>query len=122
VSRHILAVVSDLFFGTKISEMAKRVGVPIEFATTEGQVLTLVPKKPSLVLIDLNLGAVNPLQLIPRLKAHPDLSAATLIGFVSHVHVELRQQAKEAGCDQVLPRSALSSELPQILQKIFRAG
>ena len=38
-------------------------------------------------------------------------------GFVSHVQGELKQKAQEAGCDVVMPRSAFSQTLPQLLRR-----
>jgi hypothetical protein len=34
---------------------------------------------------------------------------------VSHVQVDLLNTAQQAGCDRVMPRSAFSKKLPQIL-------
>ena len=67
--------------------------------------------------MDLNCDAVNPLQLISRLKADPDLKSISLIAFLSHVQGELKRQAHDAGCDVVMTRSAFSQSLPQILKR-----
>jgi hypothetical protein len=40
-----------------------------------------------------------------------------VIGFLSHVQGDLQQKAHEAGCDMVLPRSAFSQNLPQLLRR-----
>ena len=38
-------------------------------------------------------------------------------GFLSHVQGDLKQKAHEGGCDMVLPRSAFSQNLPQLLRR-----
>jgi hypothetical protein len=40
-----------------------------------------------------------------------------VIGFLSHVQGDLKQKAHEVGCDMVLPRSAFSQNLPQLLRR-----
>jgi len=40
-----------------------------------------------------------------------------IIGFLSHVQGDLKLRAQEAGCDMVLPRSAFSQNLPQLLRR-----
>ena len=40
-----------------------------------------------------------------------------IIGFLSHIQGELKVKAQEAGCDMVLPRSAFSQNLPQLLRR-----
>jgi hypothetical protein len=63
------------------------------------------------------MNGVQPLKMITKLKATPELKGISLIGFVSHVQGELKQQAHEAGCDIVMARSAFSQNLPQILKR-----
>ena len=72
--------------------------------------------KPSLIIFDLNNVGAKPLTLIPKLKIKLK-KATNIIGFVSHVQGELKMKAQEAGCDMVLPRSAFSQNLPQLLRR-----
>jgi hypothetical protein len=37
-----------------------------------------------------------------------------IAGFASHVHVDRMQSAREAGCDEVLARSAFVAALPSL--------
>ena len=113
----ILAVLDDLFFTVKINESAKRAGMPIVFVKSEKDALEQAAQKPALIIIDLNCGAVDPLDLIAKLKANAETKPLNVIGYVSHVQGELKQKAQEAGCDMVLARSAFSQNLPQILKR-----
>jgi CheY-like chemotaxis protein len=113
----VLAVVSDLFFVAKVNEAARMGGVKVDFAATVEKALELAKGEPSLVVIDLNCNGINAVELISRLRAQRELASSTLVGFVSHVQADLRQAALEAGCDLVLPRSAFSRELPELVTR-----
>ena len=56
------------------------------------------------------------LTLIPKLKSKLK-KGTSIIGFLSHVQGDLKQKAHEVGCDMVLPRSAFSQNLPQLLRR-----
>jgi CheY-like chemotaxis protein len=116
-NQKILAVLDDLFFTVKINEAAKRAGVPVEFVKTAKDALDKAQAHPPLIILDLNCTALDPVKLIEDLKSSAALKEIPLIGYVSHVQAELIQKAREAGCDQVLARSAFSKDLPQILKR-----
>jgi len=111
----ILAVVADLFFGAKIREAAKQAGATIEFVPGEDALWEKASARPSLIILDLNHAAVDPVALIAKLKADPERQQASILGFVSHVQAGLIDRAQAAGCDLVLARSAFSANLPEIL-------
>ena len=115
--KRVLAVVSDLFFSVKLTEAAKRAGLSLEFVKDGNDVLDKAKERPSLIIFDLNYDAAQPLTLIANLKAAAETRAISLIGYLSHVQGELKQQAQEAGCDMVMARSALSQNLPQIFKR-----
>lgn len=66
-------------------------------------------RQADLVIVDLHSQKFDPLSL------PADLSSARLLGFFSHVEVELQQQALAAGYDRVIPRSVFARDLAQIL-------
>lgn len=115
--KKVLAVVSDLFFSVKLTEAAKRSGLALEFVKEPKEVIEKAQTKPSLIIFDLNFEAVQPIKLISRLKAKAETKNISLIGYLSHIQVELKQQAQEAGCDMVMARSAFSQNMPQIFKR-----
>jgi PleD family two-component response regulator len=115
--KRVLAVVSDLFFSVKLTEAAKRAGLALEFVKESKEVLEKAKEKPSLIIFDLNFDSVQPLKLISKLKGNAATKGISLIGYLSHVQAELKQQAQEAGCDMVLARSAFSQNMPQIFKR-----
>jgi CheY-like chemotaxis protein len=116
----IFAFVDDLFFLAKIQETARKMNVKVEFVKTEKELQEKMgqngEEKPSLIIFDLNNVAAKPLTMIPKLKAKLK-KATNIIAFVSHVQGELKMKAQEAGCDMVLPRSAFSQNLAQLLRR-----
>ena len=115
--KRVLAVVSDLFFSSKLTEAAKRAGLSLEFVKDGSEVLGKAKEQPSLIIFDLNYEVAQPLMLIAQLKQSDETRSISLIGYLSHVQGELKQQAQEAGCDMVMARSALSQNLPQIFKR-----
>lgn len=117
-NKKILAAVEDLFFVVKINDLAKRAGLEVEFLKTEEAVLERAEEQqPLLVIVDLNNNKLDPVSLIGRLKTTTATKPISIIGFVSHVQGDLKQQAHDAGANMVLARSAFSTNLPQILKR-----
>ena len=116
-SKKVLAVVEDLFFTVKINEAAKRAGLGITFVKSELDALEQARQQPALIIVDINFQGVDPLNLIRKLKADDQTKRINLIGYLSHVQGELKLEAQQAGCDMVMPRSAFSQNLPQILKR-----
>lgn len=116
-NKKVLAVLEDLFFTVKINESAKRAGMQAEFVKSQQDTLEKAAEKPAVIILDLNFSAIEPLELIKRLKADENTKGVNLIGYVSHVQGELKQQAQEAGCDMVMARSAFSQNLPLLLKR-----
>jgi CheY-like chemotaxis protein len=117
----IYCFVDDLFFLAKIQEVARKLNVKVEFVKTEKDVLEKIEEngngsKPSLIIFDLNNTNAKPLTTIPKLKKLLKKETA-IIGFLSHLQADLKAKAQDAGCDMVLPRSAFSQNLPQLLRR-----
>ncbi len=119
-STRIFAFVDDLFFQTKIQDTARKLNVKVEFVKTDKDILERMEQNgqemPSLVIVDLNNANAKPLSTIPKLRSKLK-KATSILGFVSHVQGDLKMKAQEAGCDVVMPRSAFSQNLPQILRR-----
>ena len=116
----IFAFIEDLFFMAKIQETARKLNVKVEFVKSDKELIERMhqngEEKPSLIIFDLNNNGVKPLTLIPKLKTKLK-KGTSIIGFLSHVQGDLKQKAHEVGCDMVLPRSAFSQNLPQLLRR-----
>jgi hypothetical protein len=121
----VFAFVEDLFFLSKIQDTGRKMNVKVEFVKTEKDLTDHMKnngeEKPSLIIFDLNNANAKPLTLIPKLKSKLK-KGTSIIGFLSHVQGDLKQKAHEVGCDMVLPRSAFSQNLPQLLRRHGASG
>lgn len=117
----IFCFIEDLFFQAKISETARKLGIKVEFVKGDKdsvQRLLDLPdnERPSLLVFDLNNVNAKPLILIPKFRTKLK-KATSIIGFLSHLQGDLKLKAVEAGCDTVMPRSAFSQSLPNLLRR-----
>ena len=120
---NILAIVDDLFFVGKLQATAKQAGVPLRILrAADFQLEKLRAEPPALLILDLNTTSASAVELIRLLKADAELAAVPVIGFFSHVQVELQRAAREAGCDEVMPRSKFTAGLAQLLQRHAAPG
>lgn len=118
----VLALVDDLFFQAKLTETARKLGVTLKTVsngTTLVKMLEVPPNGtpadlPHLVIVDLNArqGAVEAIE-----QLHRSGNPIPVIGFLSHVQTDLAERARAAGCRQVMPRSAFTANLSEILSQ-----
>ena len=114
MTRTVIAVVDDMFFASKIRATAEALGVNVSFPRTKEAVIEkLTQGQPSLILIDLHNQKLDALELAKAVKTQE--STVTLLGFFSHVKVELQRNALSAGFDRVIPRSVFARDLAEIL-------
>lgn len=116
----IFCFIDDLFFVAKINEVSRKTGIKVGFIKGADKdalaKLTDLPEedRPSLIIFDLNNANAKPLTLIPKIKAKLK-RGTSVVGFLSHIQGDLKVKALEAGCDTVMPRSAFSQGLPNLL-------
>jgi PleD family two-component response regulator len=117
MNRSVIAAVDDLFFAAKIRGTAEASGVKTIFPKTADAVCEEARRAgDALVLLDLHAKFCDPFALAARLKSDETTRDLPIVAFFSHVQTELMRRAKEAGVDQVLPRSVFTQRLPEILQ------
>jgi CheY-like chemotaxis protein len=106
-----------MFFASKIRAVAAHLGVEVRFARSAvAAVEAAREERPSLVIVDLHSRQCDPFTLAESLKADEHLRALPLVGFFSHVQTVLQRRAERAGYDRVMPRSAFTKHLPEILE------
>jgi len=118
MNRRVAAVVTDLFFVTKIAATAEAAAVALETldvgAAKHRWTGAAAGPPPDLLLVDLALGEPA-LALIRELRASGATARLPVAGFYSHVDTATREAALAAGVDPVLPRSAFVAKLPALL-------
>src|ERR1700674_5478096 len=121
--RTVTAVVDDMFFISKIRETAKALGMLVNFPRNlDALRATIAEDVPTLILVDLHHQKLDPVQLASELKANETVRDVPLLGFFSHVQVDLQRQAVQAGYDEALPRSIFFRDLAKILAGETKAG
>jgi len=114
--RTVTAVVDDMFFISKIRETGKALGIIVNFPRNLDALRSLLAEEvPKLIVVDLQHQKLDAVQLALELKANETIQQVPLLGFFSHVQVDLQRQAMEAGYDEVLPRSIFFRDLAKIL-------
>ena len=117
----IFCFIDDLFFQAKINETSKKLGVKVEFVKGDKESIARLTDGtesnwPTLVVFDLNNLNAKPMTLIPKFKTKFK-KATSIVGFLNHLQGDLKLKAIEAGCDTVMPRSAFSQSLPNLLRR-----
>jgi hypothetical protein len=117
----IFCFIEDLFFLAKIQETSRKLGVKVEFVKGDKEVVTRIlevpeNERPTLLVFDLNNLNAKPMTLIPKFRTKFK-KAVSIIGFLSHLQGDLKMKGVEAGCDVVMPRSAFSQSLPNLLRR-----
>jgi len=108
----VVALMDDIFFQMKVAETAKHLGIEFKVATNTDALLGLLEPRPQLVIVDLN-ARNRPIDAIVKLRAAS--KDIRVVAFLSHVQRELAEEARNAGCDEVMPRSSFTQNLAEIL-------
>jgi len=112
-----LLICQDLFFVSKITGTANALGFKI---VVEGEVRKATSSEVlssyDCVIVDL---ATPGLTVADVMQALPTEDRPRVIAFGSHVLTAQLQSAREAGCDEVMPRSKFSATLPEVLTRHF---
>jgi hypothetical protein len=117
----IFCFIEDLFFMAKIQETARKLGIKVEFVKGDKETLTRLTElpeeeRPTLLVFDMNNVNAKAMTMIPKFKAKLK-KATSIIGFLNHLQGDLKMKALDAGCDTVMPRSAFSQTLPNLLRR-----
>ena len=103
----IYACVTDLMLASRVAESLKAAGHEVKVGAT----LPAADEASSFALVVCDLDTADPEALAAL--APPSL------GFYSHVDVETRRRAVDAGVDLVVPRSRMARELPALADSLI---
>jgi PleD family two-component response regulator len=116
MTRRVVAIVDDMFFASKIRATAEALGIEIAFPRTKESALEkIIQLQPNLIVVDLHNQRFDATEFGSILKANAEAKSVPLLGFFSHVEVELQKKAMGAGFDRVVPRSVFARDLSSIL-------
>lgn len=114
-----LLLTGDLLFSSRVTGTATAVGGAMDVA---GDVDSALDREGvadyRCVILDLAMpGSVQ--ETVDRLRAAG--CAPPVVAFGSHVQTQRLQEAIDAGCAEVLPRSRFTENLPELLKKYLRS-
>jgi CheY-like chemotaxis protein len=117
MKKRVVAAVDDLFFAAKVRGTAEQAGAEVVFAkTAEALVEEAGRAATDFVILDLQTRRLDPFEAVRALKSDERTRAVPVVGFLSHVEVELQRRAKDAGVEHVMPRSVFSQRLLEMLR------
>jgi hypothetical protein len=103
-----LALVSDLMFSSRITAEAKAAGAQVQILRKPDQ---LVQAEGELLLVDLNLPGATAAAATWQQK-----EGRRTVGFVSHIDSAAIASARQAGLEEIMPRSRFIQVLPELLR------
>ena len=102
----VLAVVADLMLASRVEGSL----------TAAGHDVSVTPSLPAAVDADLLVCDLDVVDAAAIAAA-----GVPALGFYSHVDVDTRTRAEQAGVDLVVPRSRMARELPELAQRLLEA-
>jgi CheY-like chemotaxis protein len=115
--RIVVLLEDDVMFGAGLEAKLRAIGYAPVFAETTPAFDRLLKGSPALVLVNVGSRTLDWEHLIDHAKNESQWRHVPILAYGPHVDLELRQRALEAGCDAVVGRSALASNLPSLVEK-----
>ena len=117
----VLAITSDLFLQSRITELAKSLGASAKLVTTEEDLLKQASlSTPNLVILDLASSEYDPFSCAQKLKT---MTAPTkILAIFPHIRTDLKLKAEKVMIDYIVPNSGLLKTLKSLLEKEVRGN
>ncbi len=123
-SQHILALISDLFFSSRVGSTLQALGYRVTlveaadaYPETAFFSAALAADQTALVILDLN-APLPWADWLAAAKADPVTASIPWLAFGSHKETEKLAAAKRAGAERVVARSKFSAELPDLVRAL----
>lgn len=116
----VILVETNLFFSAKLAASLKFAGYGVEIQRDFEGARRKAGPETSAIVVNLSAPGIDVLEIIRDLKGAPETAGIPILGFGGHKERELFQRAESAGCDLVVPNSAVSAELPALIERMKR--
>ncbi len=112
----VLVVITDLFFLSKINTALKAQGCTVCMATQVQPILKeAVDQKPSLMILDLGIATMDPVQLIQEVRRIPQLKDLPVLCYTNHTQVLSWEEKIKDKAVRVVPNSYISSNIGNVV-------
>jgi CheY-like chemotaxis protein len=119
--RRGLLLTQNLLFSSMVTGTALAAGQEVAVAGDLAEAVMLCRDRPmAFIIIDLSMTEPDIATIMTQLREAAGPVPA--IAFGSHVDKARLDEARAAGCDEVMPRSRFSSELPALLRRYSTSG
>jgi CheY-like chemotaxis protein len=108
-----LVLSDDLLDSSRVVGHGRAAGLAVLTCRDAPALLAALARGPVLAILDLHHPGLDVAATVPALKA----GGVRVVGYGSHVDAARLKAARQAGCDEVLPRSAFFEGLEQRLRE-----
>jgi CheY-like chemotaxis protein len=116
-TQSVLLVDDDLFFSARILSVLRNLGFRAEAARTVAEAEQKTRSGQDLVIFNFGSARLGELETIRSIKS---AGAPRLLAFLSHVKIPaVRDAVLAAGADSLVPNSAITQRLPEILARLM---
>ena len=123
---HVLALVDDLLFGSRLQATLRAAGHEVELvprrASLEQRLAELPGDAATVLVIDLTGAELGGVELVEALTRERRPPAVRTLGFYAHVDASTRERAERAGFDRVVPRSRMAREGAELVARLVATG
>jgi len=121
----VLTLVPDLLFGSRLQGALTAAGQEVELIGDEqrlhDRLHDATAPAAEVLVVDLTNEELDGASLVESLSGEGRLAQMRTLGFYSHVDTQARERAERAGFDQVVPRSRMAREAPQLVERLADA-
>ena len=117
-TRRGVLLTANMLFSSMVTGTASALGQEVAVAGDVAEAVELCRARPSAyVIIDLGMAEIEIVKAVAWIREAA--GAVPIIAYGSHVKKDRLDEARTAGCDEVMPRSKFSAELPALLSRYF---
>ncbi len=119
MTTHIVALEKDLFFAVKIRDTLQPQGMRVTIARTlpvfEQHLASEEDDRPALVIVNTGTSGVDWVDAIRKARA----AGFLVLAFGSHMDLDARAKALEAGAQRVVANSKFASDMVGLVQRML---
>lgn len=113
----VVILTGDLMIASTANSFGQQHQVAVSQTSKAEKALEIIDEsRPHVLLVDLQTSNLDVGQLGEKISSLADSVAPLTIAYAQHVYVDLLEEAKSAGFDQVLTRGQLNSQLGRIIE------